>query len=83
MKPLWMDVQNVVEKLAEHDFYFQHIAAKVSTIELRQSHASGDTNDSIRTVHAFATGGSSCMPEKACKTVCELITTGETATYWQ
>ena len=83
MKPPRMDVQNVVEKLAEHDFYFQHIAAKVSTIELRQSHASGDTNDSIRAVHAFATGGSSCMPEKACKIVCELIMAGETATYWQ
>ena len=78
-----MNVQNMVEKPFEQELYFQHIAAKVSTIELRQSHASGDTNDSIRAVHAFATGGSSCMPEKACKTVCELITTGETATYWQ
>ncbi len=76
-------MQKVVEKLAEQDYYFQHIAAKVSAIELRQSHASGETNDAIRAVHAYATGGSSCMPEKACKTVCELIMTGETATYSQ
>ena len=76
-------MQKVVEKLAEQDFYLQHIAAKVSTIELRQSHASGDTNHAIRAVHAYATGGSSCMPEKACKTVCELIMAEKSPTYWQ
>ncbi len=76
-------MQKVVEKLAEQDYYFQHIAAKVSAIERRQSHTSGDTNDAIRAGHAYATGGSSCMPEKACKTVCDLIMRGETAVYWQ
>jgi hypothetical protein len=78
-----MDVQKVVEKLAEHDFHFKHIREKLSHIELRQSDASGETNDAIRAVHAYATGGSMCMPEKACKTVCELIMAGENATYWQ
>ncbi len=73
----------VVEKLAEHTSVFKHIAEKLSNIVLRQSHASGETNDAIRAVHAFAIGGSSCMPEKACKTVCELIMTGEIATSWQ
>ena len=78
-----MDVQKLVEKLAEQDNYFEHIAEKVSNIELRQSHASGETNDAIRTVHVYATGGSSCMPEKACKAVCQLIMADQTATYSQ
>ena len=76
-------MQKVIGKLAEQDYYFPHIAAKVSTIELRQSRTSGNTNDAIRAVHAYTAGGSSCMPEKACKTVCELIMAGKTATYWQ
>ncbi len=76
-------MQKVVEKLAEQTSVIEHIAEKLSNIELRQSHASGETNDAIRAVHAYATGGSSCMPEKACKTVCDLIMTDETATYLQ
>jgi hypothetical protein len=78
-----MDLQKVIEVLTELDTYFEKIAEKVCNMELRQSHASGDSNDAIRAVHAFATGGSVCMPDKACKTVCDLIMMGETATYWQ
>ena len=75
--------QKVVDKLTQHDGFFQLIVAKISNIELRQSHASGEINDAMRAAHQYATGGSSSMPEKACKSVCELIMMGEKPAYWQ
>ncbi len=40
-------MQNVLEKLAEQDSYFEHIAEKVSNIQLNQSHANGETKNVV------------------------------------
>ena len=77
-----MDAQKIDDKLTEQDSFFKQVREKLTNIELRQSHASGETSDASRAVHAFATGESSCMPEQACKTVCKLIMAGESTTYW-
>ena len=37
----------------------------------------------MRAAHQYANGESSSMPEKARKTVCELIMMSEKPTYWQ
>ncbi len=62
----------VIEVLTELDTHFEKTADKVCNMELRQSLSSGD-NDAIRAVYAFATGGSVCMPDKAC-TTCPVYT---------
>ena len=76
-------MQKVLDKLTEHDGYFEVIAEKISNIELRQSHASGEINDAMRAAHQYAIGESSNMPHKACQSVCEIIMMGDRPTYWQ
>ena len=83
MSQLEQVMQKVLDKLTEHEGYFEVIAEKISNIELRQSNASGEINDAMRAAHQYANGENSSMPEKACKTICELIMMGEKPTYWQ
>ena len=46
---------------------------KVANAELRQSRASGETNDAIRAVQQWAQADSSCLPRNALERVVEIM----------
>ena len=56
---------------------------KIANIELRQSHASGECNDSIRAMQQWAGGESATLPERAVKTVADMIKARGKATYYE
>jgi hypothetical protein len=72
----------IIKALENFEVYFQILSDKISNIELRQSRASGETNDSIRAVQQWAQAESSCLPRKALQLVAELMST-ENPTYYQ
>lgn len=59
------------------------IAEKASNIELRQSHSSGEANDSVRAVQQWSTGESSCLPRAAIKKIIEELKQHGRATYYE
>jgi hypothetical protein len=76
-------MQKVIVKLTEQQQNFDIIAQQLCRMELRQFNASGDMTDAVRALHRYAIGESLCMPENACKTICQVIMMGEQPTQWQ
>ena len=56
---------------------------KASNMELRQSHSGGECNDSIRAMRQWAGGESATLPQRAVKTVAEMIKARGKATYYR
>ena len=63
--------------------YLASILEKVANIEIRQSRASGETNDAIRAVQQWAQADSSCLPRNALRRVVEIMESDELPTYYQ
>jgi hypothetical protein len=76
-------LQKVLDKLTDHQSYFEAIATKIGNIEVREPDGRGAANDAMRAAHKYAIGESSNMPYQACKFVCDMIMIGDRPTYWQ
>jgi len=75
--------RQIFKILQEFRQYFEVYEQKLSCIELRQSHASGETNDAIRAVQQWAQAESSCLHRKALEVICELVESKQLPTYYQ
>jgi len=76
-------VRQVFKIMQEFRQYFEVYEQKLSCIELRQSHASGETNDAIRAVQQWAQAESSCLPRKSLEVICDLVESKQLPTYYQ
>ena len=74
-------LQQISEKLYEHNGVLEVIATKVSNIEMRQSNGMGEVNDSIRAVDAYARAESAGCPKEALQVVCDNFKAGKSASY--
>ena len=76
-------LEQFVEEASTMRLMLEMCCEKIANIELRQSHASGECNDSIRAMQQWAGGESATLPERAVKTVADMIKARGKATYYE
>jgi hypothetical protein len=76
-------VEQLFEELSQSRVLLEICAEKLSNMELRQSHSSGECNDAIRAAQQWASGESSSLPDQAIQTVASMVQTRGKATYYE
>ena len=76
-------LEALVKKAESHENYLYGILEKLSIIELRQSRASGDVNDSLRHVHQWVVAESATVPKASLEQVVELVKAKKMPTYYE
>ena len=76
-------LEKILESSRHTEAYLYTCSEKLSNPEMRQSRASGETNDAVRHLESYAHAESSCMPKKALEEVIEMIKSAQAPTYYE